>query len=115
MPHRLVTVGYVAAVAAGGWAVNYASEQRSEQKLQALERACLTQGNPSRALDRLDSVGHVRVLRLKFQPIVDCHRTYFETGGKPVPLRLNQQVLYVEYIRRGIRPVIRADGAVAPE
>src|SRR5689334_9590136 len=99
MPQRLITAGYIAAVLAGGWAVNHASEERSEQKLRALENACLSVGNPGRAIDQLDATGHVRVLRREFQPIVDCHRTYFDNEGEAVPLRMNQQVIYAEWIR----------------
>jgi hypothetical protein len=114
VPHRLVTVGYLGVVLGGAFALNHASEQRSEQKLRTLERACLRQGNPGRALDRLVATGYVRVLQQDLQPIVDCHATYFERDGQPVPLTANQQTLYVELVRRGIVPVIRADGTVAP-
>jgi hypothetical protein len=74
MPHRLVTVGYVGVILAGAWALDHASTQRSQQKLQALENACLAFGNPGRALDRLASTGYVRMRRQDLQPIVDCHR-----------------------------------------
>lgn len=114
--HRLVTVGYIGVVAAAGWAVNHASEQRSEQKLRTLENVCTDVGNPGRAVDQLAATtGRVRLLRRQFQPIVDCHRTYFENDGRPVPLRLNQQTLYVYWVAQGVRPVIHADGTVAPK
>lgn len=109
--HRLVTVGYVTVVAAAGWAVNHASEARSDQKLRALENTCDRTGNPGRALDRLASSGGVRVLRVRLQPILDCHRTYVDGDGRPVPLRLLEQARYVEAIGRGVIPVVR-DGVV---
>ena len=115
MPHRLIVAGYVSVVLAGGWAVNHASEARSTEKLRLLEAACLGVGNPTRALDRLNAPVDERLLREKFQPIVDCHATYFANEGEPVPLDANEETRYVELIRRGIRPVIRADGTVAPE
>lgn len=114
MPHRLVTAGYVGLVLASGWAVNHASEQRSVAKLRSSETTCLEIGNPSRALDRLSADGYLRVLRQDFQPIIDCHATYFERAGRPVPLTANEQAAYVRWISQGIRPRIRADGTVAP-
>lgn len=115
MPHRLVVAGYVGLVLAGAWALNHASEQRSLARLRSSETTCLEIGNPGRALDRLSADGHLGVLRQDFQPIVDCHATYFEQGGRPVPLTANQQAAYVRWISQGIRPVIRADGTVAPK
>jgi hypothetical protein len=115
VPHRLITVGYIAVVIGGAAALNHASQQRSEQKLRSSENSCIDVGNPGRALDRLDASGLKLERREQFQPIVDCHRTYFDNRGVPVPLDFNQQRLYVEWIRRGIRPVIRADGSVAPK
>lgn len=114
MPHRLVTVGYVGVILAGGWALNHASTQRSEQKLRSSENACLAIGNPARALGMLEARGEYRGLHERFEPILNCHATYFTNSGRPVPLRLNQQRLYVEWVRRGSRPVIRADGTVTP-
>jgi hypothetical protein len=117
MPHRLVTAAYIAVIVVGaGVANNYASSARSSEKMRSSESSCNDIGNPGRALDRLDAVdGHELELREQFQPIVDCHRTYFDNRGVPVPLDFDQQRLYVEWIRRGIRPVIRADGSVAPQ
>lgn len=115
MPHRLITAGYVAVVLGGAWALNHASEQRSVEKLRALENACNDVSNPGLALDRIEARGRILQLREQFQPIIDCHRTFFENTGAPVPLDFDQQMLYVEYVRRGTRPVVRADGTVAPE
>jgi hypothetical protein len=115
VPRRLVTAGYIAVVIGGAVALNHASEERSQAKLRSSENACQQQGNPSRALDRVGARGHELQLREQFQPIVDCHATYFDNAGDPVPLDFDQQLIYVEYVRRGIRPVVRADGTVAPE
>jgi hypothetical protein len=116
MPHRLIGAAYVAVIVGGGWAANnYSSEQRSEEKLRSSETSCLQVGNPGRALDRLEADGNILQRRERFQPIVDCHRTYFDNEGEPVPLAFKQQLRYIEFIRRGVLPVIRPDGTVSAD
>lgn len=115
MPHRLVVVAYVGAVAATYVALNHASEQRSEQKLRSSVTSCEKIGNPARALDRLDVGERVRELRERFQPILNCHATYMENEGSPVPLSPEQQRAYVNFMRRGVRPAMRRDGSLLPE
>jgi hypothetical protein len=57
MPHRLVTVGYVAAVIGGAVALDHVSHERSVEKLRVSENACNLVGNPGRALDRIEASG----------------------------------------------------------
>jgi hypothetical protein len=84
----------------------------SDEKLRSSVNACESQGNVTRALDRLEAKGDILQRRERFQPIVDCHATYYEAEGEPVPLAFREQLRYIEFIRRGVLPVIRGDGTV---
>jgi hypothetical protein len=115
MPHRFLTAGYVAVIAAAGFAVNHASQARSEQKLRLLVNTCERVANPSRALARIAASPGTERLYVHFEPIVNCRETYFSNSGIPVPARPQVQASYVSLIKRGVLPIVAPDGSLANE
>jgi hypothetical protein len=47
--------------------------------------------------------------------VKDPRQRILESEGEPVPLAFKQQLRYIEFIRRGVLPVIRDDGTVSAD